>query len=216
MKELIIPYIPAQTSLDIARVSAALSISEKHELTYSPWSDFVYRPHVDFAIAFNNEYIFLRYEVEEHVARAAYTKINQPVCKDSCVEFFIAFPDEDNYYNLEFNFAGNCLAGYGAGRANRKLLSVDQISKIRSVTNIKAGLHHQKPVIVWDLTLAIPLSIFEYSNITSLAGRTAQVNFYKCGDELPQPHYLCWNRIVSDTPDFHRPECFGKVTFNTY
>ena len=36
-------------------------------------------------------------------------------------------------------------------------------------------------------------------------------NFYKCGDETEFPHYGMWSEAVSDTPDFHRPECFGRL-----
>jgi hypothetical protein len=38
-------------------------------------------------------------------------------------------------------------------------------------------------------------------------------NFYKCGDELPTPHFLSWNPIEWKEPSFHRPEQFGKLIF---
>ena len=38
-------------------------------------------------------------------------------------------------------------------------------------------------------------------------------NFYKCGDKQVEPHYLSWNPVLTDNPDFHRPEYFGKVIF---
>ena len=35
-------------------------------------------------------------------------------------------------------------------------------------------------------------------------------NFYKC-DESLHPHFGSWNPIEAPAPDFHRPECFGKL-----
>ena len=36
-------------------------------------------------------------------------------------------------------------------------------------------------------------------------------NFYKCGDATEMPHYLSWNPIQTERPDFHRPEFFGEL-----
>ena len=36
-------------------------------------------------------------------------------------------------------------------------------------------------------------------------------NFYKCGDDTKYPHFGCWNEVVWEEPDFHRPECFGDL-----
>ena len=38
-------------------------------------------------------------------------------------------------------------------------------------------------------------------------------NFYKCGAKTAHPHYVSWNAIESTPPDFHRPDCFGKLWF---
>ena len=38
-------------------------------------------------------------------------------------------------------------------------------------------------------------------------------NFYKCGSKTAHPHYVSWSAIDGDKPDFHRPDCFGKLWF---
>jgi hypothetical protein len=38
-----------------------------------------------------------------------------------------------------------------------------------------------------------------------------RANFYKWGDGTSVPHYLTWSHIVTETPDFHRPEFFGEL-----
>ena len=48
---------------------------------------------------------------------------------------------------------------------------------------------------------------------SSLDGQTIKANFYKCGDELQTPHFLSWNPINIEKPDFHRPDFFGSLEF---
>lgn len=39
------------------------------------------------------------------------------------------------------------------------------------------------------------------------------MNLFKCGDELSHPHFLSWQPIRTEKPDFHRPEFFAQVRF---
>ncbi len=68
--------------------------------------------------------------------------------------------------------------------------------------------------IGWELTLKIPLKFFYYHDIKTLKGKKCRVNFFKCGDELPEPHYLVWNNIKTQYPDFHVLEYFGSMEFS--
>ena len=36
-------------------------------------------------------------------------------------------------------------------------------------------------------------------------------NFYKCGNLTTNKHYLAWNHVDSETPNFHVPESFGTL-----
>jgi hypothetical protein len=54
---------------------------------------------------------------------------------------------------------------------------------------------------------------FEFHQLKSLKNIKCKANFYKCGDELSQPHYLSWNNIKSGKPNFHLPEFFGEINF---
>ncbi|HEX8038127.1 MAG TPA: carbohydrate-binding family 9-like protein [Chryseosolibacter sp.] len=38
-------------------------------------------------------------------------------------------------------------------------------------------------------------------------------DFYKCGDNLPEPHFITWNDVKAPKPDFHLPEFFGRINF---
>jgi len=215
MNRLQIPSLSRLTSnMAIEDISAALDNLEKFNIDKAPWPAFSYVPAVKFSMAHNGHCLFLKYYVSENAVRARYRQTNDPVFKDSCVEFFIAFKGEQEYYNLEFNCLGTCMVGFGAGRANRQLLPEEVIQQIKRLAVMQKTTSADGEVLTtWQLTLIIPVEVFCRHNFSSFQGMSGSVNFYKCGDELPQPHFLAWNNILADAPDFHLPEYFGKVQF---
>ena len=196
----------------LSLVSGALDALPKHALSETPWPDEHPKPEVRFALAYHNDCLFLKYDVRESTVRATYLNTNDPVYRDSCVEFFVAFNGEEAYYNLEFNSLGTCLAGFGRDRHHRKLLSETTISKIRRLGSSKAVSPALRQVS-WQLTLAIPAAVFSEHLLTDFTGMRARANIYKCGDDLPAPHYLAWSPIQSPQPNFHLPGFFGEIKF---
>ena len=184
-----------------------------HKIDHSPWEKKRIYPEVSFTIAHSSNAIIIRYFVTEEEIRAMYLHHNDPVYKDSCVEFFIAFEDDENYYNLEFNCLGTCLAGYGPNVQSRELLPVELIAKIDTYTTIDRSQGGQTTPINWQLSMSIPIELFKFHKIEQLNGMTARANFYKCGDDLKSPHYLCWNKIKHPKPNFHLPKFFGELKF---
>lgn len=65
----------------------------------------------------------------------------------------------------------------------------------------------------WEMMIRIPIECFAFSDVKNLSNLSGSANFYKCGDATTEPHYLSWNSIETDNPDFHRPDFFGKVFF---
>ncbi len=194
------------------QVSAALDLLPLHQIAEAPWSETTENPKVNFAIAYNKDCIFLKYHVKEKSVRAIHRQTNAPVYKDSCVEFFIAFNGEKEYYNLEFNCLGTCLAGFGQNKQQRSLLSAHSIGRIKHLAQLNVSSSSSRQV-AWQLTLAIPSAVFTAHGAIALKGKTARVNFYKCGDGLPVPHYLAWSNIRTEEPNFHLPEFFGEMQF---
>lgn len=93
-------------------------------------------PIVSFKIAHGNDCVFIKYDVEEHQMLARYRRTNDPVHKDSCVEFFISFGDDKAYYNLEFNRLGTCFGGFGIPGETRAVLPAELLETIRSERTI--------------------------------------------------------------------------------
>jgi hypothetical protein len=184
---------------------------DTHKIIDTPWKDFPYRPEVSFAIAHSNDCIFLKYFVSENAIRAVNSQINSAVWEDSCVEFFIHFNDDKGYYNFEFNCIGTQLGGFGKTRSERDLLPKELVGTIQTesfISKVKV-----KEAVYWELSVAIPMNIFIHHQFSTLSGQEGRVNFHKCGDQLPMPHFLAWNNIQSSEPNFHLPEFFGEIYF---
>lgn len=143
--------------------------------------------------------------------RAVATGIHPEVWLDSAMEMFLMpIPDEDSrYINLEFNTQGALYVGVRHGRADGHLLTETDINifQIRN-TMEETG---EKGMVRWTVTCRIPFTFLEqhYGKHDFAGFRTMRGNFYKCGDQTPEPHLLVWNMIDYPKPDFHRPEFFG-------
>jgi hypothetical protein len=208
MNSLIVPFLPEAGYRDVIN-SKALA-GNPVSLTFEPWPNPGIKPIVHFNIAYGSEAIFLHVSIEERHFKADYKQHNTPVFKDSCVEFFIGF-DEIGYYNFEFNACGAILAGYGSGR-ERELLPVDLIEQMIITTNYNFKSDEMRPHR-WQLNMSIPFKLFVKHTFSGVKGKKAKANFFKCGDDLPEPHFLCWNNIKSPLPNFHLPGFFGDLLF---
>ena len=214
MNHLFVKKINAKKSVSFAE---AESLLEKQTITNPVqvlnWEEFSYQPKVYFRIGHISNEIWLKYYVEEKHIRAVETRTNGEVYKDSCVEFFIS-PDGENYYNFEFSCIGTIHLAFGSGRGNRKFVEPATVEKIE----IKSTLGN-KPFEAksgdyeWEMMIRIPIESFAYSNLESFNELKAAANFYKCGDETAVPHFVTWNPVKTESPDYHRPEFFGKVSF---
>lgn len=209
-----VPFSKSVTSKNcIKELSLQADGLAKNQIGITPWPAYTYKPDVSFAILHGDDCILLKYFVTEKKIRAVYSEVNEPVYKDTCVEFFISFGNEKEYYNFEFNCLGNCLLGYGKNREDRKLLRKEIIKKINTQTVITSFDKSSIESISWELTLMIPFEVFCFHAFTSLKNQDCKVNFYKCGDDLPERHYVVWNNIKAEKPDFHLSEYFGEMKF---
>ena len=180
-----------------------------------------YKPEVRFRIAYSQQMLFIEYYVKEANIKALYSedKESKPF-KDSCCEFFFSPECNNNYYNMELNCIGKgTFAFRRGGRKGSKIAYGEEIMKriFRYSTLGEAPIEtcgkENGELFEWKLTVAIPLECFTETPMNELKGKTMRANFYKCGDDMPKPHFLTWNRIELDKPDFHTPDFFGALTF---
>ena len=207
-----IPFFKGKLQSDFNKLELFLDSLHQQKLKASHWTDLKIIPKASFVMCYTPDSVCLKYDISEPYFKADYRHTNDPVSEDSCVELFISFGEDVNYYNLEFNALGTCLAAYGSGRNDRQRLPEELIAGIQHVQAWKVYIPEHNNY-QWTLTLNIPLQVFCYSNLSSLDGSTARANVYKCGDQLIEPHYLMWNDIKTDQPDYHQPEYFRKISF---
>jgi hypothetical protein len=178
------------------------------------WGAFKYKPEVLFNIAYSDSEIFLKFYVKEEYVKAEKTETNQMVCEDSCVEFFVSPSDDGIYYNIEFNPIGTCLLGTGTCRKDSTRAPVSVIDRIRRKGSLGATPFKERSgELFWTITVAVPYEVFFRHGVKTLSGKSFRANFYKCGDNLTYPHYVTWNPVGTDNPDFHQPEFFGQLKF---
>lgn len=214
MKELYIKQIQPTKK---ATLNKAEHILEKQTVTNQidtiNWPAYSYKPKLSFRIGHTGKEVWLKYYVTEKYILARETQTNGDVYKDSCVEFFISL-DGKNYYNFEFNCIGTIHIGYGSGRGNRKAVPVNLAEKIEIESSLGNQPFEEKTGnFEWEMMIRIPLESFAFDQIKSLNGLKATANFYKCGDETTEPHFVTWNPVGTENPDYHCPEYFGKVLF---
>nr|MBO2494948.1 hypothetical protein [Clostridia bacterium] len=90
-----------------------------------PWNENGYRPRTEVRIFYSETRFYLLFKAFEQEIRAECLNINDPVCTDSCVEFFFN-PDpehDDRYINFEINPIGAFLLGICADRYSRVLIN---------------------------------------------------------------------------------------------
>ncbi len=178
------------------------------------WPEFPYHPEVSVQIAYNENELFLQYEVKEQTVKAEITESNGQVWTDSCVEFFLSPDGNDEYYNLEMNCIGTILLGFRIKGELAVHATNDQISAIRRVSSLGNGpFPERKEKSTWKITAAIRWKTFFRYELNPTSGKKMRGNFYKCGDGLSVPHFVSWTKIKTEKPSFHEPEFFGGLEF---
>lgn len=207
-----VPMIAKLDSLDMESVSELLEIeAPKYGINCVNWqSEYPYHPITVFSIAHSETAIYINFFVRCNFLRAVNYKNNTKVCEDSCVEFFMQIPGSEEYWNFEFNCIGAVNASHRKERNSPIRLTEEEISRIRRYASCGSSPFQElEGLFNWSLAVSIP---FEMVGIDSKKlPMEIQGNFYKCASGTSMPHYLSWSPISTKSPDFHRPEFFGKI-----
>ncbi|MBF0197457.1 MAG: hypothetical protein HQL32_07090 [Planctomycetes bacterium] len=151
---------------------------------------------------------FLHFECEEPWIRAVNKGDTGPICEDSCVEWFVACR-KDEYINFEFNPIGAINVERGLSRSPRHRYRLKELPGLRVWTDRGDEPFETQPAqMPWRVWAVIPRAL-----IIQKSGDVSdwRANFYKCGDCLPNPHYLSWAPVPIPDPDFHRPDFFAPL-----
>jgi hypothetical protein len=164
-----------------------------------------YRPEARAWLAWDDVGLRVLLCAREQTVSARVKAFGGPVWRDSCLEYFFQpFEDDPRYVNIEVNAAGAALIGIGPDRAHRT-----ELTACPEGMDIRASRHDGD---WWAVAYTIPFAWVEEMFGRSMARCPAfRGNFYCC-DESIHPHFGSWSPIDAPKPDFHRPECFGRLT----
>ena len=208
---LIIPFIEGLETQSFEHLREILgNEGVKCRIDTLNWSeDWPYRPDVDLTVARSATHLVLMYDVDGLDLRAEALEDNGNVWEDSCCEFFVSDPSDGTYYNFELNCIGTLLASKRHSRENAVMFTRQQLERVVRHSTLPHRRFDEAGPKKWSVAMCIPFDLFgaDPQNLP----KNLKVNFYKCADKAPHPHFLSWNPIPVPKPDFHRPEYFGTI-----
>jgi hypothetical protein len=219
MPQYTIPRAPGPPALDQAWAPDAWLGAHVGDLAHTVSGATAHQPRTQFKLLYDDAALYVAFRVDDRYVRAAPRAYQDPVCEDSCVEFFFT-PGTDveaGYFNLEMNCGGARLFKHQRGRGN-------DVQPVSEEDARRIEIYHSLPEIVdpeiaepvaWEVAYRLPVDILRaYAAVqTPAPGVSWRGNLYKCGDATSQPHWLAWAPVNVAQPDFHRPEYFGTLVF---
>jgi hypothetical protein len=163
------------------------------------------------------------FQVRDRYVRCVRSGFQEPVYKDSCVEFFVQPDDGGGYFNFEFNCGGALLAGYitdpvrtPTGFRGSRCLTEQDVRPVRIFHSLPGVVDPERQrETLWQIEFFIPFALLKtYAGTLNLDdGACWRGNFYKCADESSHPHWAAWSPV--DELNFHLPRCFGVLRFSS-
>jgi len=178
-------------------------------------------PKVQVKMAYDNNFIYLIWKVDDQYVKAVADENQGPVFRDSCVEFFFTPANSlgPKYFNLEINCGGTMLF-YHQDHRDQSGTRVPVSEKDMSEIKVAHSLPRMIPVEIkekttWYMEYAIPFEILSnyYGLQAPKSGSIWKANFYKCADGTSHPHWLTWSPVDFPKPNFHLPQYFGELEF---
>lgn len=161
---------------------------------------FGFMPKTCAKILYNDYGIIIQMETDEKPLLARFQKQNDPVCKDSCMEFFISpNKNDDRYLNFEFNSLGTMYLAVRTSR-NDAVFPVED-KEFFCVENL---IDENK----WINQFTIPFEFID--KLFTSHTHTMLGNLYKCGEDTEKEHYLSYYPLAAGNDDFHQRTAFGE------
>ena len=208
-------------SINVPKIIPTNNIEEifsnlpEHAIDCCNWPDeYPYSPKATFKLFHDSKNLYIKFDVTENDIKAAVTEDQGRTWTDPCVEFFVSPEGNLDYYNFECTCTGKLLLAWHPAdlpKESAKKEILDSVKRIPSLGTEPFALRNGEHS--WSVIEIIPVTALFRSNVENLDGKKMTGNFYKCGDNMPQKHYLSWHPIEIEKPNFHRPDHFGTLYF---
>lgn len=193
-----------------------------------------HRPAAATRMLYDDEHVYLQFQVHDRYVRAVKHGHQAMVCRDSCVEFFFTptphagLTDAGlSYFNLETSCGGQQLLYHCRDHGEIEHYDPEAIDFIpiseawMGRMKVWASLPERvEPEIIepttWRVGIALPLALIREQMGGELEvgpGVRWAGNFYKCGDETSHPHWASWSPVTAEPFRFHHPPSFGELVF---
>lgn len=177
----------------------------KAEITSYSWGCEYKPPSYGQLIKINGMGLAVRMISFEAEPKTVYSSYNDPVFKDSCLEFFASFNSSPLYMNFEVNSKAAFLSAVRKERKNKT-----PIHELININDISIPPIKEKDFWGFEAVFTFDVINRLFGECSFDQGQSFKGNFYKCGDETAIPHFGSWSPINTLSPDFHRPEFFGE------
>lgn len=179
------------------------------------WDKTGYAPVSMGQICYTEKGLFIKLTSFETEITGRYENLNEPVYTDSCLEFFLnPSPETDKrYMNFETNCLGTLLLGIGENGKERTEVDVDFRKMFKMASSVMKDTIGAYTGNHWWVSYHIPFDFLEniFGSLSIMPGKKIAANMFKCGDETKFEHYMSWNKVEGDTPNFHQSQYFGEM-----
>ncbi len=186
------------------------------KLNYHIGEGTTHHPDTRVKMLYDNHGIAGVFHIDDRYVLGKTTGDQQPVCHDSCVEFFIHPAGDPKYYNFEMSCTGNLLL-YHVTDCRAEIFDVMPQSELDTIVRRSSLPKQVFPEITdpveWEMSFYIPIDFFVRNSGVSpkLAGQVWQGNFTKCADDSSHPHWLTY--LPLSQLDFHLPKEYTDFIF---
>lgn len=185
-------------------------------------TDHDHKPETRIKLSYTQEYLRVLFHVVDNYVICKYNKYLDPVCRDSCVEFFVQPSETHGYFNFEINCGGTLLLYYIEDETRGTKQTFNKYEKVPWAIAKDIQIYSTMPPLTleeitkpttWTIELSIPLSVFQHyiPNLSYEEGSQFRANFYKCADESSHPHWASWAPL--EQKNFHQPTSFRPILF---
>jgi hypothetical protein len=180
-----------------------------------------HRPLTQARLLRSGRQLCVHFAVDDRYVRARHSQYQDPVYKDSCVEFFVRPAPDAGYFNFEINAVGTLLLSYvfdhrrtGKGFAGITWVDAETAGEVTVKTSLSGVIDPEITTPTrWFAKAVIPFSIFDaYLPSPAAVDHGWTGNFYKIASETSHPHWAAWSPIGEEL-NFHCPEHFGAFRF---
>ena len=175
-----------------------------------PWWSAGEKEQTKVKILWDDTYLYIAYSCRDAHIWAEYYNINDATYNDDCVELFWnpSPAEQEDYYMFEINCIGNLKSMKKSDRSTIMLPHIAQT--IQGTVNDDSDTDSG-----W--TMEIALRFDEYPELLGAAsakdGDLWRIGLNRCGGKT-NPQYSQWAPSDYPTPNFHRPDDFGKLIFS--